>query len=78
MASLDDGDRGEEDYQEFAPPPPSARFAAAVQAAVAAAGIDAQRDEPGCASSINISKCNLIYAVAACQGSRISLWASLQ
>jgi len=48
MASLDDGDRGEEDYREFAPPPPSARFAAAVQAAVAAAGTDAQRDEPGC------------------------------
>lgn len=48
MASLDDGDRGEEDYQEFAPPPPSTRFAAAVQAAVAAAGTDAQRDEPGC------------------------------
>lgn len=37
MAALDDGERGEEDFQHHAPPPAPARFAAAVQAAVAAA-----------------------------------------
>lgn len=37
VAALDDGERGEEDFQQHAPPPAPARFAAAVQAAVAAA-----------------------------------------
>lgn len=48
MAALDDGERGEEDFQQHAPPPAPARFAAAVQAAVAAAAESGAAPDTGC------------------------------